>query len=153
MATTKKTEPTKTIKVLTPAAQWVREVRATSRLSQPQFAKRLSEFNSPDEKPVSSVTVSRWENAIFDPDWKSADKIRKAFPAAPAAPARTASHSLKSGAVAALMDTMTKEERDSVLQFVLSVLAKRTALPTPTDGGDHTRRHGVTSQNNGHSQG
>jgi len=64
MAQPKRRNRPKTIKVLTQQRSGARSARDIS--PEPAAIREaLSDSNSPDEKPVSSVTVSRWENAIL----------------------------------------------------------------------------------------
>lgn len=127
--TTKKSEPP------SPAAKWVREVRGA--LSQSAFAEKIG---------VHWVTVSNWERGEYAPDWDSAEKIRKAFPASPPAPGLvppqiaerldSRPRTLEAAEVAALIDGMRPELRAYVRDTVYRILSTHAATPIPMPPAD-----------------
>jgi DNA-binding transcriptional regulator YiaG len=127
----------------TPAAQWVREARATAKLSQSGFASQLG---------VHWVTVSNWERGKYAPDWDSAEKIRKAVPGTPPAPGLLPPsiadrvdgrpRTLEAAEVAAIIDGLRPELRSYVRDTVYRIVAAQSVPSSPPKPGVDGVAHG-----------
>lgn len=67
----------------TPQGKWIRAVRKSVGLTQPEFAAKIR---------TDRVTVSKWENGTYVPEWASLEKVMRAFPEAPPPPLPTNGH-------------------------------------------------------------